>query len=337
MNLLKIIFFLLVSCGLVGTVAYASPYIMVELEDEEQPTLVHAQVFEDHLYYTDYFYAGFPYETSLKLIAYSADGVEILRRDVYSPRMVLNYSVHIASLILQDNTTVLDEMAVSFCNQNGICEPCLANQSCRSGENTASCSDCPSGNRDNFCDLRDDGRCDPDCNGIDADCPSCGPCYYEYYERDRTLCIEDRRGTPCLPGEGCLNGTFVYSDDEGTLCCTGSCLNRSVTQAILSNGSIEQARETSETDQTESEENGVDTEFSSLLRPLLWVFLIVAVAGSIGILVHHFSFQKKGSGKNTIVQEEIIALRLRGYTDSQIKDILIREGHSLQEISQFLP
>jgi hypothetical protein len=51
------------------------------------------------------------------------------------------------------------------CESNGICEP-------NSGENYFTClEDCPSGSKDNVCDLIKDGRCDSDCTpGADTDC-----------------------------------------------------------------------------------------------------------------------------------------------------------------------
>jgi hypothetical protein len=55
---------------------------------------------------------------------------------------------------------------ISFCNSNGICEPC-SGPGCTLIENSLTCLDCPSGAEDYFCDLVQDGICDPDCEGHD--------------------------------------------------------------------------------------------------------------------------------------------------------------------------
>lgn len=50
-----------------------------------------------------------------------------------------------------------------LCNLNGVCEPDI-------GENYFNCRDCPSGSKDNVCDLVEDGICDPDCEPGYDDC-----------------------------------------------------------------------------------------------------------------------------------------------------------------------
>ena len=50
--------------------------------------------------------------------------------------------------------------------ENNICEP-------EKGENSITAPDeCPSGSKDNLCDLKSDGKCDPDCKTGDPDCNS---------------------------------------------------------------------------------------------------------------------------------------------------------------------
>jgi putative hemolysin len=53
-------------------------------------------------------------------------------------------------------------------------ETTCGDQSCGSFENVISCpADCRTGGRDDLCDMKRDGRCDPDCPGGAGD-PDCG-------------------------------------------------------------------------------------------------------------------------------------------------------------------
>lgn len=126
--------------------------------------------------------------------------------------------------ILKDGV-VVHSQHLSFCDNDGVCEPCGErgpDNACRLVESMLICADCPSGGDDGYCDLFEDGICDPDCYGKDMDCEGCTPdeCYYHDSDIQPLLCVEDLGGEVCQPGVGCT-GRFVYADDSGTRCCVG--------------------------------------------------------------------------------------------------------------------
>lgn len=126
------------------------------------------------------------------------------------------------ALQLYQKGLLVQEASLSFCNFNGVCEPCIA-QACTVSEHAATCSDCASGGVDYYCDVRKDGICDPDCAGrFDKDCRTCAlDCVDEVSGRIKQYCSE-RNGTVCYFGEGCF-GTWVNTLDKQGKCCTGEC------------------------------------------------------------------------------------------------------------------
>ncbi|MBW2967549.1 hypothetical protein KY362_03615 [Candidatus Woesearchaeota archaeon] len=114
------------------------------------------------------------------------------------------------------------EQEISFCDSDGVCEPCH-DFPCSSAESFASCEDCASGSSDHYCDLERDGVCDPDCNNRDGDCPACTACLFI-----------DMAGLPCedIGGTECDNiaehvecrGELVVLDDYVD-CCIGTCFS----------------------------------------------------------------------------------------------------------------
>ncbi len=129
----------------------------------------------------------------------------------------------ISSFEILKNGVVVHSQYLSFCDNDGTCEPCAErgpDNVCRLVESMLICADCPSGGNDGYCDLFEDGICDPDCNGKDRDCEGCtsDECYYHDSEVQPLLCAEDLGGEVCQPGIVCT-GRYVYADDSGTLCC----------------------------------------------------------------------------------------------------------------------
>ncbi|MBI4738625.1 hypothetical protein HY772_03550 [Candidatus Woesearchaeota archaeon] len=120
------------------------------------------------------------------------------------------------------NGILVQDVPFSFCNFNGLCEPCTQ-ESCSLSENAATCSDCPSGGFDSYCDLRSDGTCDPDCQDrLDNDCPTCAPnCVDQVSGRIKFYCV-DHGGRLCYFDEGCF-GTSVKTLDPLGACCIGEC------------------------------------------------------------------------------------------------------------------
>ena len=124
--------------------------------------------------------------------------------------------------ILKDGV-VVHSQRLSFCDNDGTCEPCAErgpDNACRLVESMLICADCPSGGNDGYCDLFQDGICDPDCHNKDMDCEGCTPdeCYYHDSDVLPLLCVEDLGGEVCQPGIVCT-GRSVYADDSGTSCC----------------------------------------------------------------------------------------------------------------------
>ena len=113
---------------------------------------------------------------------------------------------------------------VSFCNNDGQCQPCFEGL-CDNVENHLTCpEDCPSGTHDNYCDLERDGVCDPDCEEYDFDCDACieNVCLYAGMEVQTISCSEIG-GNVCSPREDC-GGFMTYADDVGMDCCIGDCV-----------------------------------------------------------------------------------------------------------------
>ncbi|MBI5398733.1 hypothetical protein HZB03_04685 [Candidatus Woesearchaeota archaeon] len=120
------------------------------------------------------------------------------------------------------NGGLVQDVPLSFCDFDGMCEPCTQ-QSCSLSENTVTCSDCPSGVFDAYCDLRSDGICDPDCEDqLDKDCPTCAPNCVDQISGKIKLYCADRGGRLCYFDEGCFGTSVKTLDSQGT-CCIGEC------------------------------------------------------------------------------------------------------------------
>ncbi|MFC1753078.1 hypothetical protein ACFL96_06745 [Thermoproteota archaeon] len=127
-----------------------------------------------------------------------------------------------ASIKIMKDEQVYFEQPLSFCNNNGICEPCRY-LNCTVAENSLSCDDCSTGTNDNYCDLVQDDICDPDCEGEDSDCAGCEPfCFYDGMTRP-SFC-SDFGGVTCAEDETC-EGDLLFVEtvdaDGGEKCCVG--------------------------------------------------------------------------------------------------------------------
>ncbi len=152
-------------------------------------------------------------------------------------------------LTLETSGSKLFSSSFSFCDADGVCEPCL-DGFCTLSENHDSCSDCKSASYDGLCDSIVDGRCDPDC-GVDIsdkDCPgeyARGSAVGEYVETMVQLendpsftitptgnsaldeegvdyCLDDLGGYFCGPDERCAGEEKEYA--YGAYCCLGDCV-----------------------------------------------------------------------------------------------------------------
>lgn len=209
---------------------YTETYIYLDLDQSGD---IELSVIDDTLYYKNSFFRGLSPETGGFSIAFlDIDNNMLLEGKAYpSENNLFPFDTRIALLKVSSMGQFLYERQISFCNLDGICEPCNG-KDCSLIENSLTCADCPSGGNDYFCDLVNDGICDPDCNNKDADCPTCTECWY----RDTTIpsisCAADKGGVACMPGQLCT-GDYVYADDTGSLCCIdGECMDKTVTVPI---------------------------------------------------------------------------------------------------------
>ena len=160
---------------------------------------------------------------------------------------------------------------VSFCNNDGICQPCLE-WPCENIENFLTCpNDCPSGSKDNYCDLQRDGICDPDCIYHDFDCDECieNICIYEGYQPEDIICSQ-LGGTNCPIDKRC-EGYYTYADDTQGFCCIGSCVDERLSSASQNLFAAEHDRVDDKISESE-----FDIEFWGLIGLMIF-FIVVAI------------------------------------------------------------
>ncbi|MFP4656058.1 MAG: hypothetical protein ACLFNK_00585 [Candidatus Woesearchaeota archaeon] len=207
---LVLTFLLLLPC------VYASN-LHIEIRDGEVEEIV---PFKYNLYYQEKFYMG------------AGDNSDAAGRTAQDDKISIetesDIEYHLFSDIdyKKDYEFIIDGVSqeVSFCNDDGQCQPCHEGL-CRNVENHLTCpGDCSSGSDDNYCDLKRDGNCDSDCEEYDFDCDACldNVCLYEGMEIQSTSC-SDMGGDKCSPREEC-DGYMTYADDVGMDCCMGECV-----------------------------------------------------------------------------------------------------------------
>ncbi len=204
----------------------------IHLDFEESAGTYTLSVIGNNLFYKDLFFRGvMPESDDYRISLYDYQGNLLYEDRVYlGENNFYPFQPAISRITINDNdnSLIISDRQVSFCNYNSICEPCHI-PDCTLIENSLTCADCPSGAIDYICDLANDGVCDPDCSGKDADCPGCEPdCWYKDSMIISTTCANDKGGISCTPGQLCT-GEYVYADDTGSLCCTGGqCMDREV-------------------------------------------------------------------------------------------------------------
>ncbi len=200
---------------------------------------------------------------------------------------------------------------VSFCNNDGQCQPCLEGL-CENIENHLTCpEDCPSGGKDNYCDLQRDGICDPDCEDYDFDCDACigNVCLYDGMEVNREIC-SDLGGSSCRRDELC-DGYKTYADDTGMGCCIGQCVEETIDDDI-----DQQERDDVTDDQRDGgavQEEGRDPIVFYLISMV--VFLSAAVIAGVFIIGRRISQEHQ-------VRSYVDNLVQSGYSYEQIKEAL---------------
>ncbi len=178
---------------------------------------------ENSFYAGEYRFTGDFLDNSV--VAFDSDGNVVYSTPQGFQVTTLGFDPRISSIAIYNGSYSSSKVPVvvrnvSFCDNDGVCEPCSSSD-CVSMESSLTCrSDCPSGSFDGFCDQKSDGFCDPDCDGQDIDCPDCEPfCVF-----DGASC-EDLGGSQCSDGQDCIGGYFVgglFVDGElDTSCCVG--------------------------------------------------------------------------------------------------------------------
>ncbi len=77
--------------------------------------------------------------------------------------LTLPYQQEYATVTMYHKTKIISRQDLRFlCQKDGLCQ---------AGENSISCpQDCPPGGKDNWCERKDDGICDPDCLILEKEC-----------------------------------------------------------------------------------------------------------------------------------------------------------------------
>jgi hypothetical protein len=158
-------------------------YLYTDIIEEEGNFIdVNFFVIEQTIYYSDFMYSGAALDDSdYVLNIYDILGNIIFTREAnYFSNNKVNFTENFHRVEITRDGSIVFEKVISFCNQDNICESCQ-NGNCALIENSISCSDCKTGSQDYYCDLVQDGICDPDCNDVDGDCSSCDDtCFYRY-------------------------------------------------------------------------------------------------------------------------------------------------------------
>jgi hypothetical protein len=181
--------------------------------------------FEYNSFYQNKLYSGGGSSTGISINLHDSNGNIIDTREL-SRLGEVSFNIDDISSRYSITSGILYRSAgnsFSLCNNNGVCEPCNS-FGCIVAESYASCSDCVSGSEDGFCDLKEDEKCDIDCNNLDSDC-ECGElCFQEIVETKLTNC-RSLGGRECAFNQIC-DGNYIYADDTGNKCCKGTCIDK---------------------------------------------------------------------------------------------------------------
>ncbi len=121
--------------------------------------------------------------------------------------------------VLKDDE-IISKHTLNFCNDNGICEPCKG-PDCETQENELVCGDCEKSSQDLYCNIEQDGICDPDCVAYEYEQQG----EYEecYEEKLMIISCSDYFGKTCAEDQVC-NGTELAINETQELCCLGECV-----------------------------------------------------------------------------------------------------------------
>ena len=318
----------------------AAPYVLLESSSENNDfTFPRISIIEDHFYYNDYFFQGFSTPSKYWVVLLDSNYHELAREVVDESYTVIPFDVNLAYIQIGMGNAPIDTINFTGCNNDGICSPCLG-ETCYLFESFLTCpSDCPSGSNDSYCDLRNDGICDPDCDLVDADCSDCTACYYSYIEQVQSSCEDDFGGTICAVNEVCLN-ELIYADDSGSFCCKGKCvLLEKYLKDNFDNVSDSDAEKTNV--DVKDISNGDDSiDSTSLNSPTssLVLLLILVVLLLVLFTALFYYLQQSSHSKDTekYLLEQIKNLKFRGYSNQMILKVLQEQGYDSKLITKVL-
>lgn len=229
------------------------------------------QIITKNAYYNS-FYAENLIKDKLEYKFYFYDGggnALLTKNPDFSFNTIIRYDQNIAQMAIAEDNQIIHLRNLSFCNYNNICEYCDSTN-CTSIENALICTDCAVSGKDNFCNVVDDGICDPDCISQYECGPDCGnDCIESQFFL--TNC-DDYNGTICTSQQKCTGGVIYISNSKEMCCVNGVCEN---TQKIAA-----------------KEDN---TLLQEEKKSYTWIFVVLA---SIIVLTVSIYFIKK---KNLIV------------------------------------
>jgi len=205
-------------------------------------------VIEKSNYYLNIFEQGLN-TTSDGIVELLKDGNAIYEQGLNLPYTLTPYSNKVNGFRINLNGQAI-ERKISFCNNNGICEPCNDAQ-CTTAENAITCrKDCQFNSNDNLCDMRPDGICDPDCVlpygckessfGCDRECayentkvPTEAEASegsmpekigrYDYMtDYSGMKCVDELGGSICNDDYTCVDGFISAADTD--FCCLSTCV-----------------------------------------------------------------------------------------------------------------
>jgi hypothetical protein len=218
----KIIILLMLVISSFAAFGY-EPYILLSTHEDNGIKIDAITVIINNNYYRGFFEDGFVKEGGHFFRFFSDDGFLSESEADSSFQSLIEYAPGITRIEVWSDE-LLYSRDITFCNYNGICEPCFSDD-CSTAENTLVCSDCSPSERDNFCNLLKDDICDPDCTlqyygGPD----SSDVCVEEdfYY----STCFEIG-GSFCEPDEIC-RGFETYLQSAEDVCCVGMCESRNI-------------------------------------------------------------------------------------------------------------
>ncbi len=252
--------------------------LLIRTTDVDGPLKVLGlEVIENNSYYRDY-YLNEPRDLiNYSFLFLNENNVTIYDTGAqFSSYTLLDYDKlkGATKIALRSNATLF-ESNLSFCNNNSVCESCV-DDNCRNYENELSCNDCSSSSNDGFCNINNDGICDPDCVSgyvYEGENISEG-CFEEVYlnsDCGNYYAIE------CNATQICSRGEFYLDTSEKT-CCDGMCQDVSPFegQTIIENYTNLNLKET--------KENTIENYY--------WVFITLGIIILSILLVYFFRKNK---------------------------------------------